>query len=238
MQQSVWMLLGAMTISLTSSSQIWQVMAEPHLNLRETPVDGRIVESIGYGESVEPTGRTFGLDTINGLAGTWIEVRWSPEDYPVQTGVVFDAYLWPGEVPLLFDDWARKRGESPETFEAFALRTVDGDAIQLTGSCSEDYGGPSSEQTYLEVACTPGQALAMFRYWLKQLHGTAFSANQLLEAEHQRFTELMESSWEPADAQSLNFGHQSEGGGSSWTVELAGTDRDPIFRFSFSQGSC
>ena len=238
MQQSVLMLLWAMTISATSSSQIWQAIAEPHLNLRESPVDGRIVESIGYGETIECTGKTFGPDTVNGMAGTWVEVQWSPEDYPVQMGVVFDAYLWPGEVPLQFDDWARKRGESPETFSAFALRTVDGDAVQLFGSCSEDYGGPSSDETYLEVACSPGQALNLYRHWLKKLHGMAYEANQLPNEERQRFEALMQKTWEPSVDEALNFEHRSEGGASSWTVQRVGTEHEPIFRFIFSQGTC
>jgi len=238
MQQTLLTLLWAMTISATSSSQIWQVIAEPHLNLRESPVNGRIVESIGYGETVECTGRTFGRDTVNGLEGTWVEVQWNPEAYPVQIGVVFDAYLWPGEVPLLFDDWARKRGESPETFSAFALRTVDGDAVQLFGSCSEDYGGPSSDETYLEVACSPGQALTMYRFWLKRFHGDDYKADQLPSEERTQFEELMQNTWVHSKVATLYFELRSEGAASSWQVEKVGSEDEPVFRFRSWGGSC
>jgi hypothetical protein len=233
-------LLGLTSLAMPSwsLSQTFHVLGHPHLNLRETAVDGRVIEAVGYGESVEFTGKSFAQDTINGLSGTWVEVRWSPEAYPQQMGVVFDAYLWPGDVPKAYDDVAHKPGESAETFREFGLRTVDGVDIRLFGECSEDYGGPSSDEVYLEVVCTAGQAMALFRLWLKRWFGVDYANGRLNEEEKDRYETIMTRGWPDESEQPVWFGRSSEGGGSTWSVQRVNSAHSTTFRFSFSQGSC
>lgn len=233
-------LLGLALLAMPSwaLSQTFHVLGHPHLNLRETPVDGRILEAVGYGELVEFTGKSFAQDTIHGLSGTWIEVRWSPDACPEKVGVVFDAYLWPGDVPKAYDDVAHKPGESAETFREFGLRTVDGVDIRLFGECSEDYGGPSSDEVYLEVVCTEGQAMALFRLWLKRWFGVDYANGRLSDEEKARYETIMSLGWADESEQPVWFGRSSEGGGSTWSVQRVNSAHSTTFRFSFSQGSC
>lgn len=87
-----------------ASAQRFFVQATPHLNLRDAGNSQRVLTEIAYGDEVEVLGGTGRREIRDGFEGEWVRVLWQLDDLEPMEGEVFDAYLWPAEVPMGFGD--------------------------------------------------------------------------------------------------------------------------------------
>ena len=215
--------------------QGYSVQALPYLNLRDTLNPQTVVAELGYGTPVEVVRATGRLDTLDGLPGQWVVVYWEELG---QTGQVFDAYLWPCDVPRGFES----PSDGIESFDEYCARVVDGMTALIYGTTAEDYGGPYSESSYLDVEATQGQAVLMLRNWIQAQYGEAFNNGQLNLQNAERWPAIMGAIWRPETDPRWWMGFSSEGGGSTWSLEISPNfnrpSAHPVFRLTYGFGSC
>lgn len=214
------------------------VQAIPHLNLRDTLNEQEILLELPYGAQVEFIRSTEKRDTLNGMPGEWVVVMDASSG---EKGQVFNAYLWPLDVPTGFD----ASEDYPEDFDAYCARSVDGMRALIWGQTFENYGGPESGTSYLDVECTQGQAMRMLRHWIQAIYGDGFAHQRLNLQDPSRWRAIMEEPWDPVNDPIWWIGFFSEGGSSSWSLELSPNFKSDnrskqklIFRLSHSSGSC
>lgn len=242
---------GRAAAELSSPPTTHYVQAFPRLNIRSLDADRRILEAVGYGEALEVLEPTGQRDTVNGLPGTWVHVLWRVDGQVHVEGQVFDAYLWPLEVPLVED---QEEGAAhmlgAEWFADYGERIVDGVHARVYGHNYENYGGPSGDRYYLEVECTQGQAMQMFRTWVHLgwdlWHARTvewWEANadvrptyevEEMAARLEQWNRIMHGTWTEEDGAPWTFTMSSEGGSQSWTLER----KESYFVLSYTTGSC
>lgn len=216
-------------------SQAYFVQALPYLNLLDKLNPQTVVAELGYGTPVEVVQATGRRDTLDGLPGQRVVVHWEELG---QTGQVFDAYLWPCDVPRGFES----PSDGIESFDDYCTRVVDGMTALIYGTKTEDYGGPYSETSYLDVDATQGQAVHMLRIWIQALHGEDLINGQLAMHDAERWPAIMGALWRPETDPSWWMGFSSEGGGSTWSLEISPNfsrpSAHPVFRLTYGFGSC
>ena len=244
-------LAGESSCEAIAPEQTWYVLAYPRLNIRSLDADRRILETVEYGEALELLARTGRRDTVNGLPGEWVQVRWVVDGRVHVEGQVFDAYLWPVEVPLVEQPEAGVAHMlGAEWFAEYGERVVDAGSIRLFGHTYENYGGPSGDRYYLEVECTQGQAMQMLRTWVHLgwdvwhastaewlgIHADTRPTYEVEEmaARLAQWDRIMHGSWTEEDGAPWTFTMSSEGGSQSWTLER----KESYFVLSYTTGSC
>ena len=183
------------------------VAAVPFLNVRSVDL-GQIHHELPDGTPIAShrlahTGRR---DTINGLAGEWLALD--------DTLRLFDAYLWPSDPPQRIEvETADGPVITDEWFGDYILRVVDGLHIARAYEHHEDFGGPSAETFGIDVFCTPGQALNLFRRLLRSGFVSQDDARAQLDL-------ILAEGWDGVDP--LVFSWGGEGGGFSLVLKASG----------------
>ena len=222
-------------VATGASAQSFFVQATPHLNLRDADNSQRVLAEIGYGDEVEVLGGTGRRETRDGLEGEWVRVRWQLDDQEPMEGVVFDAYLWPAEVPMGFGDLESVGWEWEESWSEYCGRVVDGGPVLVWSFSHRDFGGPSTETEFLEVECTEGQARQMLTLWaevfMRSFFGEERPEGGLKASTHSSIHAIL----------SFDFMFESP---HSWFLEVSPDFPSPLpdgrraFRLTYSTGSC
>lgn len=192
------------------------VAALPELNVRSWDL-GQIRKQLPDGTPIsrERLAHTHQFATLNGLSGEWLALD--------DTLRIFDAYLSVVDPPACATD------STCEWLGEYSQRVVDGDFAPRAFAHHENAGGPSEDTYGLEVRCTAGQALNLFR----RLVGNHIASSGPLPAE-------AEASWRriaagPWDGSTpLVFSWPSEGGSTTFALRPTASG----FLFEYAVASC
>ena len=205
----------SLCLSVSALGQAHYVLAHPHLNMRNASNRDQVVAKLPYGAEVMPTGRTFESAVIAGLPGTWTEVVWNDADGREVAGVIFDAFVFPAEVPNFFPT---SDGDEPDMLEY--ARSHAGYGTNLGYENCEGMAvseGVEYGHTSLEIISTTGQALRFFRMWVQASFAPHIESGWMSEMSQKELESGLSEMWD--GSQPLFIAPYMEAFQLQWTLE-------------------
>jgi len=220
----------ALSLAINAWGQTHYVLGHPYLNLRNESDRDEVVAKLPYGTEVRQTGRTFEDAQIAGLEGNWVEVVWNESEDSEVKGVVFDAFIFPVEVPEFFQ--APESG-SLDILEYARSHADDGSSLGYN-SCEgfDAYEHGEFGNTSLYFVSTTGQALRFFRMWVQDSFAPHIASGWMSETSQKELETGLTMTWDGSGQ--LFIGPCMEAFILQWTLEKLKPMEEGLYYFSIN----